>query len=133
MKARTKTERRVQELGRRLPAISEAKRKWAFSLFPKNGLYLKKGEVWCQCCGHVDRVLIPELAVSLAVGAHTCPHCGTTLTLKHHQRGMEAYGVVHTAVRGMERDTHLPCRPDELQGRADLLRDGRGIPQLGGR
>lgn len=89
MKARTKIERWVQELGRKLPPVSEAKRKWAFGLFPKNGLYLKKGEVWCQCCGHVDRVLIPELAVSLAVGAHTCPHCGTTLTLKHHQRGMD--------------------------------------------
>ena len=70
MKARTKLERRVLELGVRLPALSKAKREWAFGLFPKYGLYLKKGEVWCQCCGYLDRVLIPELAVSLEVG-HT--------------------------------------------------------------
>lgn len=82
MKARTKLERRVLELGDRLPALSKAKREWAFSLFPAYGFYLKKGEVWCQCCGYLDRVLIPELAVSLEVG-HTCPRCGKTLTLKH--------------------------------------------------
>ena len=62
MKARTKLERRVLELGDRLPALSKAKREWAFSLFPAYGFYLKKGEVWCQCCGYLDRVLIPELA-----------------------------------------------------------------------
>lgn len=88
MKARTKLERRVLELGDRLPALSKAKLEWAFGLFPKYGLYLKKGEVWCQCCGYLDRVLIPELAISLEVGAHICPRCGATLTLKHHQRGM---------------------------------------------
>lgn len=82
MKARTKLERRVLELGDRLPALSKAKREWAFSLFPAYGFYLKKGEVWCQCCGYLDRVLIPELAVSLEVG-HTCPRCGKTITLKH--------------------------------------------------
>ena len=82
MKARTKLERRVLELGDRLPALSKAKREWAFNLFPAYGFYLKKGEVWCQCCGYLDRVLIPELAVSLEVG-HTCPRCGKTITLKH--------------------------------------------------
>ena len=53
MKARTKLERRVLELGDRLPALSKAKREWAFSLFPAYGFYLKK-----------RRSVVPVLRVS---------------------------------------------------------------------
>lgn len=83
MKAKTKLQKHVQQLGRKLPALSEAKRRWACGQFPTVGLYLKRDEVWCQRCGYVDRVQIPELAVSLEMG-HTCPRCGEWLTLKHH-------------------------------------------------
>ena len=83
MKPRTRIERQVVELSGKLPAISEAQKKWAFSLFPVKGFYLKKGEVWCQCCGHLEKVLIPVLEVSLQVGSHICPKCGKPLRLVH--------------------------------------------------
>lgn len=47
MKPRTKLEKKIVELSNKIPEISDAKRRWAFSLFPVNGFYLKKGEVWC--------------------------------------------------------------------------------------
>nr|DAS70988.1 MAG TPA: PcfJ-like protein [Caudoviricetes sp.] len=83
MKPRTKLEKRILELGKKLPGISEAKKRWAFGLFPVEGFYLKKGEVWCQCCGHVDQVSKSILAVSLGVDEHTCPNCGKSLKLIH--------------------------------------------------
>lgn len=85
MKPRTKLEKKIVELSNKIPEISDAKRRWAFSLFPVNGFYLKKGEVWCQCCGHVDHVSKPMLAVSLELESHTCPNCGKRVALEHHR------------------------------------------------
>lgn len=96
MKARTKLQKHVQRLGLGLPALSEAKRRWACGLFPAEGLYLKRGEVWCQRCGYIDRVPLPSLAVSLEVG-HTCPGCGATLTLKHHDAKRETTKELHVS------------------------------------
>lgn len=75
------------ELSNKIPEISDAKRRWAFSLFPVNGFYLKKGEVWCQCCGHVDHVSKPMLAVSLELESHTCPNCGKRVALEYQRGG----------------------------------------------
>lgn len=87
MKPRTKLEKKIVELSNKIPEISDAKRRWAFSLFPVNGFYLKKGEVWCQCCGHVDHVSKPMLAVSLELESHTCPNCGKRVTLEYQRGG----------------------------------------------
>lgn len=87
MKPRTKIEKLVVGLSGKLPAITEAQKKWAFGLFPINGFYLKKGEVWCQCCGYVDRVSKPELAVSMELETHVCPGCGKILNITHLHEG----------------------------------------------
>ncbi len=87
MKPRTKLEKLVVELSSKLPAITEAQKKWAFGLFPINGFYLKKGEIWCQCCGYVDRVSKPELAVSMELESHVCPQCGKLISITHLHEG----------------------------------------------
>lgn len=87
MKPRTKLEKRLVELAGKLPPLTEAQRKYATTLFPVTGYYLKKGEVWCQCCGYIDRVSKPELSVSLELECHVCPNCGKSLQLEHrHDR-----------------------------------------------
>ena len=83
MKARTRSEREVLKMAEELPPVTEAQKKWGFNLFEKNGIYWKKGLVWCQCCGHVDKVDKSELAVSLELEQHVCPHCGAVLKVEH--------------------------------------------------
>lgn len=80
------------ELSKKLPSLTNSQREYPFKyLFKKVGYYWKKGEVWCQCCGHVDKVLQPILAVSLGVGGHTCPKCGTELSLEHWNQSNRKY------------------------------------------
>ena len=81
MKPRTKLEKHAMALAGKLPPLTDAQRRYAISLFPKIGYYLKKGEVWCQCCGYIDRVSKPMLAVSLEMETHYCPNCGKSLNL----------------------------------------------------
>ena len=83
MKARTRIEREVLKMAEELPPVTEAQKRWGFNLFKKNGIYWKKGLVWCQCCGHVDKVGKSELAVSLELEQHVCPHCGAVLKVEH--------------------------------------------------
>ena len=83
MKARTRIEREVLKMAEELPPVTEAQKKWGFNLFKKNGIYWKKGLVWCQCCGHVDKVEKNELAVSLDLESHVCPNCGAVLKVEH--------------------------------------------------
>lgn len=92
MKPRTKLEKQVAELSSKLLDITEVQKAYPFShLFKKVGYYWKKGEVWCQCCGHIDKVLKPLLAVSIDVGEHICPSCGTCLHLKHWRQTNRQY------------------------------------------
>ena len=46
MKPRTKLEKHAMALAGKLPPLTDAQRRYAISLFPKIGYYLKKGEVW---------------------------------------------------------------------------------------
>lgn len=105
MKPRTKLEKYVVELAGKLPPLTDAQRRYAISLFPQVGYYLKKGEVWCQCCGYIDTVSKPMLAVSLEMESHICPNCGKSLNLEHrHSRKANSeerlYSVVQS-FRGM--------------------------------
>lgn len=83
MKPRTKLAKQAVEWAGKLPTLTDAQRKYAVSLFPKTGYYLKKGEVWCQCCGYIDRVSKPMLAVSLEMETHYCPNCGKSIQMEH--------------------------------------------------
>lgn len=87
MRPRNKAERMVLEMSSRLHGISDEKKEWAFRLFPVKGFYLKSGKVWCQCCGHVDSVSKPELAVSVELESHVCPKCGNNIKITHLHDG----------------------------------------------
>lgn len=97
MKARTRIEREVLKMAEELPPVTEAQKRWGFNLFKKNGIYWKKGLVWCQCCGHVDKVDKSELAVSLELEQHVCPHCGAVLKVEHWSKtvGVESRREKH--------------------------------------
>lgn len=99
----TKLQQEVLEMSKKLPALTEAQAAYpSEKLFPKVGYYLKKGEVWCQCCGHIDQVLKPVLAISIEVESHTCPKCGATLKLHHWDRDKSKYsneGVHYSIVQ----------------------------------
>lgn len=92
MKPKTKLQKQVVELSNQLPPLTEAQRAYPYkSLFKNTGYYWKKGEVWCQCCGYVDEVLKPSLAVSIGVGTHVCPQCGESLVLEHWNQSNRRY------------------------------------------
>ena len=100
MKPRTKLEKHAMALAGKLPPLTDAQRRYAISLFPKIGYYLKKGEVWCQCCGYIDRVSKPMLAVSLEMETHYCPNCGKSLNLEHrHSRKADSEEKLYSVVQ----------------------------------
>lgn len=67
-------------MSRTLPPLSEAQRRWAADTFAAIGkaLYKKKGEVWCQHCGHVEQKQREVLLIDIACG-YVCPRCGKEL------------------------------------------------------
>lgn len=81
----TKREQKVMKLHNRLPELSEAQRRWMLSLFNDIGYYWKRGEVWCQHCGHIEKIDMPQLAVDLECDGYVCPACGHRLLLKHYR------------------------------------------------
>lgn len=84
MKPKTKLQKEVVEMSKKLSPLTEVQKEYPYKrLFSKVGYYMKKGEVWCQCCGYIDEVLEPMLAVSIGVGSHICPGCGSSLKLEH--------------------------------------------------
>ncbi len=83
LKGRTKRERMCLAMREKLPGLTAAQLKWIHEkVFEKYGYYWKEGTVRCMCCGHYDHVAKPLLAISLDLGSHTCPECGTNLQLR---------------------------------------------------
>lgn len=92
MKPKTKLQKQVIEMSKHLSSLTETQQTYPYEHFFKSiGFYWKKGEVWCQCCGHVDDVLQPMLAVSIGVGSHICPQCGANLKLEHWNQSNRKY------------------------------------------
>ena len=71
----------------KLSPLTKAQLKYAYGLFDKVGYYWKSGKVWCQCCGHMEYRLLPELAVSMELDDELCPECGANLRLRHWKEG----------------------------------------------
>ena len=68
MKARTKGQKKILSLSKKLKPISESAKEYAYKhCFPNVGLYWKRGEVWCQCCGHRSHLDASELGVVVGV------------------------------------------------------------------
>lgn len=105
MKAKTKLQRQLLEMRKELPELTDSQKNWAIEhCFERIGYYWKRDtKVWCQCCGHEDRVTLPELMVSLEM-THVCPECGRPLTLKGWQKerkfadGKGVYESTHYSV-----------------------------------
>lgn len=99
MKPRTKKEKLLVEYSAKLPSITEAQRNYPKEhIFKKKGLYMKKGLVWCQYCGHEYKVNTSSLAVSLDVGGEICPCCGKELRLEHYTGKHNNEGVCYMVV-----------------------------------
>lgn len=103
MQPKTKLQKKVVGMSQALPPLTDAQKAYPYKLFDNIGYYWKGGDVWCQCCGNTDEVLKSVLAVSLGVGSHTCPNCGTNLKLEHwrqtnrqHSNECKQYSVVQT-------------------------------------
>lgn len=99
MKPRTKKEKLLVEYSAKLPSLTEAQRNYPKEhIFKKKGLYMKKGLVWCQYCGHEYKVNTSSLAVSLDVGGEICPCCGKELRLEHYTGKHNDEGVCYIVV-----------------------------------
>ncbi len=99
MKPRTKKKKLLVEYSAKLPSITEAQRNYPKEhIFKKKGLYMKKGLVWCQYCGHEYKINTSSLAVSLDVGSEFCPCCGKELHLEHYTGKHNNEGVCYMVV-----------------------------------
>ena len=107
MKPRTKEQKNVLRLSKRLKPISDSAKSYAYEhCFPDVGLYWKRGEVWCQCCGHRSHLNGPELGVAIGVyDGYVCPECGKKLELKYYkgeQTNLARYFTIFQAYKGYQ-------------------------------
>lgn len=89
----------VIEMSKHLRPLTQKEKEYARSIFPASGYYEKDGEVWCHCCGHVERQLPETLDIDLEVG-YQC-RCLQHLVLEYRPRKenlteAKYYSVVHT-------------------------------------
>lgn len=86
-------------MSKHLKPLTKKERDYARGIFPTSGYYKKDGEVWCHCCGHVERQLPGSLDIDLEVG-YQC-RCLQHLVLEHQPRKenlteAKYYSVVQT-------------------------------------
>ncbi len=124
MKPRNKKEKLLVEYSAKLPPITEAQRNYPKEhIFKKQGLYLKKGLVWCQYCGHMYEVNVSSLAVSLDVGGEICPCCGKELHLEHSREKYNNEAVSYMIVTTYKGFQVLRCfnaERDNTKGKATI-------------
>lgn len=83
-----------------LKPLTLEQKQYARSIFPNVGYYKKDGEIWCHCCGKVEKELPDILAIDLADGIHQC-ECGNHIMLEYaprktHESEGRYYSVVQT-------------------------------------
>lgn len=87
MRPRTKLQKIVDDLSKRLPDITEKQKQWAFEHCFKPEAYSTKKSAWCSLCGGSFEHNKPELSIVLETDDYTiCPHCGKKLKLKMSRR-----------------------------------------------
>lgn len=84
MKPKTKQQKRVAELSKRLAPLTQKKEEWIFSNFSKIARRLKSGNISCLECGHTWKSEDSELADSV-LGCN-CPECNAKLTTQNTQK-----------------------------------------------
>lgn len=98
MKPRTKIQKEVVALSKRLPIISEAQKKYAFlHSFEHIGRRSAKGIITCTECGHQWQ---GNGALADTLCGCTCPHCGMELkvhtTRKRVFKEIEYFSMITT-------------------------------------
>ena len=111
MKPRTKIQKEVFELMKKLPPINENQKQWAKeNCFPSIG-YVCKGEVWCSHCSKTFIKPIPELGVSVGVEKKArCPYCGKELKLevgRAKKKELNSYMTIVTTIGGWQVLRHV--------------------------
>ena len=109
----------ILSLQQHLRPLTQAQTQFASSLFSKVGYLNTRGEIWCQCCGHVHRIDKCTLAIDLET-RHQCSKCGTLINLEkrlgrsHNERYYVTYGT-HLSGWQVFR-TFLSARHNEKKG-----------------
>lgn len=85
MKARTKLQKEVEQLAKKLPRITKPQLEYAREkLFKHEAVLLKSGKMTCLDCGHSWQNKEPELGYKI-LGV-TCPSCNRELTVKQTRK-----------------------------------------------
>ena len=85
MKPRTKREKEVAALMKKLPPISDKQKEWAKEQFIPKG-YKLKDRIWCNCCGEEFCAEMPPLGIHIKAGSEfMCPECGTMLKIENYR------------------------------------------------
>ena len=104
MKPNSKYRERVLALSKRLPAITEKQRQYAYEhCFEKVG-YLNKGMVWCLCCGEVFGNIDPDKNEAV------CPQCGQKLKVVKSRKEKfdeRCYYTIITTTEGFQVCRHF--------------------------
>lgn len=98
MKPRTRIQKEIAQLSKRLPKLSKAQRAYAFEhCFKHYAHRTKKGIITCLECGHQWK---SEHHLAESICGCTCPHCGKQLemldTRKRVFREMEYFCIITT-------------------------------------
>lgn len=83
MKPRTKLQKRVADLAKTLPELTERQKRWGYRIIKPVAFYTSK-RVWCTECGHVEYGDFDTLAST--TGQFLCPNCGSLLELKQSKK-----------------------------------------------
>lgn len=89
-KPRTKLQQKCLDLQVTLPPITDAQLRFGRKTMEQIGHFVQKGRggrdsfIWCQECGHMEKVGMSSLYVSVANPTHVCASCGKKLEVKNH-------------------------------------------------
>ncbi len=87
MKPRTKLQKQVYELSKKLKPLTEKQKEWAMSKFEKTGYY-SGNKVWCSECGG-SFGLDGNLFKLSNENSEQCPHCKSILDVKGSRKRKE--------------------------------------------
>lgn len=122
MKPKTKIQKQVAELSKRLSAISDKQRQWAIDHIFKKTCYLRKSSTWCLECGNtwkVDNSLLINIVDNI-----TCPHCGAELVAsRSSKRSFEDrwYYTVYDKSEGFQVLRHFVASKECKVGQPAIL------------
>ena len=98
-KPHTKLQQRCLDLCNTLPPITDAQLRWGKNRHQPLGYFVQKGRggrdsfVWCQECGHMEKVGFSALYVSVAKPEYTCEKCGSRLLVKQGSLENKSVGI----------------------------------------